>query len=296
MSRHCVVPALALLLSVVVSGCGTSSPSDRPAAAPDSAAAPVGAPADAPAEGGGPAPIIEVSASPEAPTRVLDPRADEILREMSGFLASTPRFAFEAEESFDEIPSGEPRVLLTNLRRVAVERPNRFAADAEGDSLSRSVWFDGKAVATYDRAHNTYATIPAAGSIDAALDMLTDEYGVEVPLADLLYSDPYSVLTEAATYSKYLGIHRAAGVPCHHLVFAQPTIEWQIWIDAGDQPLPRKMVITYVREPGEPQYLAAISRWSLSPTFPDSLFRFETPEGAERIDAAALVPRMPGAR
>ena len=75
-----------------------------------------------------------------------------------------------------------------------------------------------------------------------------------MPLADLLYGDPYAVLTEDVTYSKYLGLHRAAGVLCHHLVFAQPTIEWQIWIDAGEQPLPRQLAITYVREPGEPQY------------------------------------------
>jgi hypothetical protein len=274
---------------LAASACGTNPSDDAPAADP-------GSPAAAVAAGSGAIPIIEVSTAADAPTRVLDPRADEILREMSRFLAATPRFAFEAEESFDEIPSGQPRVLLTNLRRVAVERPNRFAADVEGDSLSRSVWFDGRSVATYDRAQHAYATIPAAGSIDAAIDILTQKYGVEVPLADLLYSNPYDVMIEAATYSKYLGIHRAAGVPCHHLVFSQPTIEWQIWIDAGDQPLPRKMAITYVRDPGEPQYVATISRWSLSPAFDETLFRFEAPEGAERVDATSLVPQSTGAR
>ena len=100
-----------------------------------------------------------------------------------------------------------------------------------------------------------------------------------VPLADLLYSDPYTVLTEEVTYSRYLGLHRAAGVLCHHLVFAQPTIEWQIWIDAGEQPLVRQFAISYVREPGEPQYAAVLSKWKLSPTIPDSIFRFEAPRG-----------------
>lgn len=281
--------AVILLLAMAAAACGGSAPADSGATA-------VAAITAGPAGDGRPAPIIEASTTADAPTRVLDPRADEILRKMSGFLAEMPQFAFEAEESFDEIPSGQPRMLLSNLRRIAVARPNRFAADVEGDSLSRSVWFDGKAVATYDRSQNSFATIPAAGSIDAALDLLSDKYGVEVPLADLLYSDPYRVLTGAASYSKYLGIHRAAGVPSHHLVFAQETIEWQIWIDAGDQPLPRKMIITYVREPGEPQYMATISRWRLSPELPDSLFLFEPPAGAARVDAAALVPQLPGTR
>ena len=74
-------------------------------------------------------------------------------------------------------------------------------------------------------------------------------------------------------------------MPCHHLVFSQETIEWQIWIDASDQPLPRKLVITYVHEPGEPQYSATIRRWRLDPKFPEELFTFEAPEGAQKIDA-----------
>ncbi len=53
---------------------------------------------------------------------------------------------------------------------------------------------------------------------------------------------------------EYLGIHEAAGVPCHHLAFEQATIDWQLWIDAGKDPLPRKLVITYKTEDEVPQY------------------------------------------
>lgn len=289
------VAKAALLALMIVTLAACSRPADSPAsdtsttaAAPTTAASPVAASSSD--SGEGTSPIIDVPESDEAPVRILDPRADEVLRAMSTLLASTQRLAFEAEESFDDIPSGQPRVLLTNLRRIAVARPNRFAADAEGDSVNRSVWYDGRVVTALDKATHSYATIPAPGSIDQTLDMLDDKYGVDVPLADLFYADPYATLTEAVTYSRYLGIHRAAGVPCHHLVFAQPTIEWQIWIDAGEQPLPRKLAITYVREPGEPQYIATIAKWNLSPPFQDALFRFEAPEGAQKVDPVALAP------
>ena len=179
----------------------------------------------------------DIRVSRDEPTRILDPRADEVLRAASRLLAATNSFAFEAEERFDEIPSGQPRTLLTNVRRVAVQRPNRFAADAEGDTLSRSVWFDGRNVSVYDRAQHVHASIATPGSIDAALDVLADRNAAAVPPADSLYGDPYAVLTENVTYSRYLGLHRASGVLSHHLVFAQPTIEWQIRIDAGEQPL-----------------------------------------------------------
>jgi len=282
-----VAAALALVVVATVSGCRGGSEAPAP---PQGASAPIPG-ADESRAG---APIINASDAPDAPTRVLDPRADEVLRAMATLLVNTKSFAFVAEERFDEIPSGQPRTLLTNVRRVVLQRPNRLAADAEGDTLSRSVWFDGQTFSVFDRAQNVYAGIPAAGSIDTALDTLSDKYDVAVPLADLLYSDPYAVLTEDVTYSRYLGLHRAAGVLCHHLVFAQPTIEWQIWIDAGDQPLVRQLAISYVREPGEPQYLATLTDWNLSPKIPESIFHFDPPEGATRVDAVALVPQRPG--
>ena len=198
----------------------------------------------------------------------VEARAEQELRRMGEFLAKLPRFAIEAEETFDEIEAGEPRRQLTNVRRAAVERPDRLAADATGDTLNRAAWYDGETLSILDKEHNTYATVEAPATIDATLDMLEDTYGIVLPLADLLYSDPYRVLIAGVTYGRYLGLHQAAGVPCHHLVFAQDTIEWQIWIDAGDQPLPRKLVITYVLEEGEPQYSATIRRWNLGPDIP----------------------------
>lgn len=206
---------------------------------------------------------------------------------MGEFLAKIPRFALEAEETFDEMPDGQPRMELTNLRRIAVERPNHLAADATGDTLNRASWYDGKTATILDKEHNVYASIEAQGTIDATLDKLEDDYGVVFPLGDVMASDPYASLMEGVTYGRYLGIHQAAGVACHHLVFSQDSIEWQIWIDAAEQPLPRKLVITYVQETGEPQYSATIRRWNLDPTFPEGLFTFEAPEGAQKIDPKA---------
>jgi hypothetical protein len=235
-----------------------------------------------------------------APARSVEPRAERELKRMSEFLAKLPRFALEAEETFDGLPDGELRRQLTNVHRVAVERPNRVAADATGDTLNRAAWYDGRTVTVLDKDHNVYATIEAPGTIDATFDKLTDEYGVVLPLADLPYSDPYAVLMAGVTYGRYLGIHQAAGVACHHLAFSQATIEWPVWIDAGEKPLPRKLVISYVHEPGEPQYTAVIRRWTLDASVPEGLFTFEAPEGAQKIDPQAMrrhsgEPAAPGA-
>ena len=244
----------------------------------------------APPKKASPAPGVAIP-SPTPIPRWIEPRADQELKRMGEFLAKLPRFAFEAEETFDEIPDGELRQQLTNVRRVALERPNHAAADVNGDTLSRATWYDGKTVTVLDKEHNTYTVIDAPPSLDATLDMLEDEYGVVMPLKDILFSDPYAVLSEGITYGRYLGIHQAAGVACHHLAFSQATIEWQISIDAGDQPVPRKIVITYVDEPSEPQYTAVIRRWRLDGPVPEGLFTFEAPEGALKIDARSMQQR-----
>jgi len=227
----------------------------------------------------------EPASGPPAPPRSVEARAEQELKKMGEFLAGLPHFALEAEETFDELPDGQLRRQLTNVRRVAVERPNHVAADATGDTLNRASWYDGRTVTVLDKEHNVYATIEAPGTIDATFDKIADEYGVVLPLADILYADPYVVLMAGVTYGRYLGIHQAAGVACHHLAFSQETIEWQIWIDAGEKPLPRKLVISYVQEPGEPQYSAVIRRWNLDAKAPEGLFTFEAPEGAQKIDA-----------
>jgi hypothetical protein len=230
------------------------------------------------------------------PRRSVEARADQELKKMGEFLARLLHFALEAEETFDELPDGELRRQLTNVRRIAVERPNHFAADVTGDTLNRASWYDGRTVTVLDKEHNVYATIEVPATIDATLDKLQDEYGVVLPLADILYSDPYAVLMAGVTYGRYLGIHQAAGVPCHHLAFSQPTIEWQIWIDAGEKPLPRKLAISYVNEPGEPQYSAVIRRWNLDSAVPAGLFTFEAPEGAQKVDAKDMArPEAGGA-
>jgi len=224
---------------------------------------------------------------PAARPRQVDARCDEIMKKMSALLARTPRFALEAEEVFDEVSESAPRLQLTNVRRVAVARPDRFAADATGDTLNRAVVYDGHTLSALDKARNVYLAVPAPATIDATLDAIEDRLGIVVPLSDLAYSDPYAVLMEGVLFGEYRGIHLAAGVPCHHLAFTQEEIEWQIWIDAGDEPLPRKLLIAYVEEPGVPQYSATIRRWTLKPAFTDELFRFEPPEGATRVETGA---------
>jgi hypothetical protein len=63
-----------------------------------------------------------------------------------------------------------------------------------------------------------------------------------------------------------------------------------LWIDAGADPLPRKLVIAYKTEDEVPQYAVTIRKWNVKATLPDALFRFTPPDGATRVEVTAFGP------
>lgn len=231
--------------------------------------------------------VVQGSAqeSPEAETPpVSETRAFQVLKAASEQLKSAEQFSFTAEVNADRVLRSGQKLQYENRLLVYLRRPNQVRADFEGDRASKVFWYDGQAITLLDRRENLYATTPAPPTVDEALDFAMDTYGVTVPVADLLFSDPYEVLTENVESAVYVGLGKVRGTPCHHLAFTQASIDWQIWIEDGPLLVPRKLVITYKQVPGQPQYTAVLAEWNLSARFSDLFFRFSPPVGAEAID------------
>lgn len=234
-----------------------------------------------------PPPPVEAAVAPGA--RAIDPRADDLVRRMSDLLARTASFALEAEEVFDELAEDLPRIQFAGKRHLALQRPDRLASDVAGDALNRAVWYDGKTLTALNREQNVYAAMAVPNTIDGALDTALERSGTVIPLADFLYSDVHARLMGSVERGVYVGLHEAAGVPCHHLSFEQPTLDWQLWIDAGPDPLPRKLLIAYKAEEGVPQYAVTIRKWNLKAVLPAELFHFDPPPGATRVEIPAFL-------
>jgi hypothetical protein len=233
-----------------------------------------------------PPPRIESELPPGS--RLIEPRVQELVRQMSDRLTRATALAVEAEEVYDEVPADAPRQQLASVRRVAMRRPDRLVGDASGDAVNRTFWYDGQTFSALDKEQNVWASGEVPPTVDEALDWVFDKTGTVVPLADFLFTDVYDRLMAKVQRGVYLGIHEAAGVPCHHLSFEQATIDWQLWIDAGSDPLPRKLVISYKTEDEVPQYSVTIRKWNLAAKVPEGLFHFAPPQGAKRIEVAAF--------
>ncbi len=228
---------------------------------------------------------VDVAPAPseqEAP--IVESRARTILQAMGEYLKTAKAFTFHAEITHEEVLGSGLKLQYSASNNIMVRRPNRIRADYWGDLRKNSFWYDGKSVTLLHTDKNLYATFSAPKDIDAAADFAMEKYGLSIPVADLVYSDPYAVLIENVRSGFYEGLHMVNGVRCHHLAFTQENIDWQIWIEDGPQAVPRKVVITHKDLPGGPQYIAVLSDWDFSVRLPDILFTFEAPDDAEQIE------------
>jgi hypothetical protein len=211
-------------------------------------------------------------------------RADQKLRQMGDYLKSAQEFTFRADVVYDTVLEDGQKIQFGLALNVAVRRPDLLHAEIVGDEYHRVVVIDGAKATVYDAKANTYASIDVTGNLDEVLDYSYEKYGISVPVADLVYSDPYRTLIDQVVSGYLIGIHNVGDIRSQHLVFSQASIDWQVWIEDGARPVPRKLVITYKDEPGSPQYSATLSKWTFQPRTSDHFFEFEAPPGADEIE------------
>ena len=242
----------------------------------------VGLACSAPQKGGPKAGTNEQAAGPVEPD--IDPRAADVLRRMSDTLKNATAFKFRVIAFADHRLASGLMVQYDKAGDITVRRPDGLRAEFTRRGDNRLLVYDGKTVSLADLDKNFYGTKKAPDNLDDMLDMLQDKLGLTMPVADLIFADPYAVLTERAVAGSYLGETTIAGVKVHHLIFSQPGLDWQIWIEESDQPLPRRISITYLDEEDAPRYTATLSKWELQPEYSDETFAFTPPAGAEQID------------
>jgi hypothetical protein len=214
----------------------------------------------------------------------IDAKADQQLKAMSKYLAGMQTFSFQVEEFFDDVQEDGQKLQYSNQRKLTVSRPGKLAGEADGDTAHSQFFFDGTSVTVYDRQNKTYAVAKVSGTIESMLEQMHEKYGSHTPMSDFLFPNPYKILTENVESGTYVGLNHVGKTKCHHLAFRQKLLDWQIWIDAGENPVPRKLVITFKRRAGEPQFTALIHKWDVNPKVAEETFQFTPPEGVRKVE------------
>lgn len=220
----------------------------------------------------------------------VDPRALETLKQMTNYLSHLNSFKVHAETSRDVILPPNMALESDQAFDLIVERPNHLRGELQSAAGEKQVFYDGKTFTLYTPALKYYASVPAPPTLDQLFQVLITKYGLEMPAADLISSNPYQALTRGVTSGMYVGESLINGVLCHQLAFRTKAIDWQIWIRSGNMPLPMKLVITERLQNGNPKYTGMFSRWDVSPTLDESIFTFMPEPGDKKIS----IKQMPG--
>ena len=216
-----------------------------------------------------------------------------VLQDMARVLSSTEAFSVHVEKEFDEVLHDGAKVQYSGAADVSIRRPDRFHVDYGDDLSAKEAWYDGEQFTLLDHLHNVYAQIPAEPPIRNVLNLLEKDYDVFLPLAGLLRPDPSKEYGEGAHTQRYLGIHDADGWACHHLLFRGDQVDWQLWVEASDLPLLRKVVVTYKQVEGSPQHVSLLTDWQLDASLEDEQFVAALPDDAVRAEVLTTKGETP---
>jgi hypothetical protein len=228
--------------------------------------------------GGGPDP------TPAAPK---EQHALDLLKGMSDKLAGARSIRFRARDSI-EAPGGTGQFLnFFADTEVAAVRPDKLTAKVRGDAPPFDLYFDGAEMAVYEPTAKLYASAEAPKTLDGFLPFAAKHAGLILPFADVLYADPYAVMTRDLTSAFYAGSSRINGAECEHLAFAAPGIEWQLWVDA-ETSLPCLLTGALLDVRGAPRFSVEFSDWELNAPAKPQDFSLARPSDADLMDFRAL--------
>jgi hypothetical protein len=226
-----------------------------------------------------------VNAAPVFTADMVEPDAVDALKAMSTYLMSLQTIEIRSEGSLDVVTGENQRIQMDGVTNYKVRRPG-FVIDYVSDIKTRRFIYDGKNFTVYSPKLGFYATVPAPATNREVLNTLYDKFGIALPLEDLFrWADPDGVRQQALKSAYLVGTTTLDGFATNHYAFREDDVDWEVWIQQGDQPLPRKLVIVDRTDASNPTFISRLS-WKVNPTFADSDFTFVPDKDAKRIQLA----------
>ncbi len=212
----------------------------------------------------------------------------KILKGMSDYLASQKTISLSYDSDIEVITPEIQKIQFASSGTVLLSRPDKLHATRTGGYADTEFVYDGKTASVLGKNMNAFIQLEASGSVEQLVDKLRNDYSVALPGADLLVSNAFDVMSADVLHAAHIGRGVVDGFECEHLAFRNDETDWQLWVQVGDAPIPRKYVITSKTEASAPQYTLVIRDWKTDAQPGAEAFAFKAPDGAKKLDAAAL--------
>ncbi len=212
----------------------------------------------------------------------IDPDAMKALNQMGAYLRALKDFQVQAEITTEDVLEDGEKLQYGSTTTLLAEFPAKLRVSVEGEQKSRLFLYDGKVFTLFARRAGYYATVPAPDTIGKLIQAVREKYDVEIPLVDLFLWGGPNASTNEITAATDVGPGSVEGVTCEHYAFRQPDLDWQVWIQLGDHPLPRKLVLTTLTDEARPQHTSVLT-WNLAPSYSAEAFVFDPPDDVHKI-------------
>lgn len=219
----------------------------------------------------------------------IDPRATQIIARMDAYLKHLKTFSVTIEVGYDVEQAWGQKIEFGETRQLTVRRPSQLRLDVtDRDGSTSGVVFDGKSLTVFDKTDHAWASVPKTGSVEDAVAYFVDDLALRLPMASVFSGDLAGKIDGWASHVWLVGKETIEGVPCDHLALRGPWEDLQLWIEQGDEPLLRRMIITYTEAEGEPQFWAQLRDWNIAADPNDATFAFHPADDMVKISFAAL--------
>ena len=213
-----------------------------------------------------------------------DSKALDVLNKMAAYTASLDQFQIKGEVFGDaRLDAG---LIVSNPSEVTItiDRPGSMFIQTFDGVNTGSIYIHKGQLTLFNTESSFYAQARVPEDIEAAMQFAIEEFGLEIPLAELMFANSaLSLLTDQDTVLYLTDKSRIRGVDCHHLAIRGAEIDLQLWVEEGDRPVPRKIMMTMKWEGGSPRN-AALMEFSKVDGLDAKIFEFKAPEGANEIN------------
>lgn len=216
---------------------------------------------------------------------VRDTSAINALERMGTYLRSLPAVQVKAQITREEVLTNGEKIQTASESELIARKPDRLRVEVRNPKQPREMYYDGKKFSMYAPRLKYYASVDAPPTIGGLLDSLEDRFELDLPLVDLIRWGTERGDTDEVWGAREVGSAVVDGVPADQYAFRQNGVDWQLWIQSGEYPLPLKVVLTTMTDAARPQY-SAVYKWNLAPSFNEAAFAFEAPADAKPIKLA----------
>ncbi len=224
-------------------------------------------------------------AAPKAGSSAMD-----ILWRMGDFMSRLQRFSVTIQDGYDVVQDSGQKIEFGDVRKLTVVRPDRLRVDVlRSDGEKAHVAFDGRLITVYSPNQKVYGTSYVPGDIDGAVTHFVRDLQMRLPLAMLFMAGLPGEIAQRVVSAEIVETSSITDPPCIHLAARTDRVDFQLWVPSQGDPLPRRVVITYKQEAGQPQFRANLTDWNLSPDAPDTLFTLSIPQDATRIEFLSMM-------